>query len=79
MDDTTQVRAFGHEGFDVRVYLTKAVPGFFGGHVDVYEGDAHKCRIVLAGPLDHEGAIEALDVKGRDWIAGQDSGEPLSS
>lgn len=76
MDDDFCIRSFQHEGFDVRIYLAKTEPGTFGGHVDVFETGTHKCRIVLAGPMDSDGAVAALEGKGLDWIAARARGEP---
>jgi hypothetical protein len=70
MDDKTLVHQFREGRFDVRIFLTSAVEETFGGHVDIFDGDLHKCRIVLAGPLDQSGAISALEVRARDWISG---------
>jgi len=48
----------------------------FVGHVDVHEKGSRKCRIVLAGQLDHGAAIIALEGKCKDWFAARGRGWP---
>ena len=70
MDDKTLVHEFCEGRFDARIFLTRATDETFSGHVDIFDGEVCKCRIVLAGPLDQSGAIAALGVRARDWISG---------
>lgn len=70
MDAETLVHQFKEGRFDVRIFLRRVTDESFGGHVDIFDGDSHKCRIVLAGPRDQSDAISVLDLRGRDWIAG---------
>jgi hypothetical protein len=70
MDDPILMHQFTHQGFDVRIYLARAAEDLFGGHVDIFDGETRRCRIVLAGrATDDASAISALEFKGRDWIA----------
>lgn len=70
MDAPTLMHRFTHDGFDVRIYLTRASEDLFGGHVDIFDGELHKCRIVLAGrATDDADAVAALELKGKAWIA----------
>ncbi|CAN7759536.1 MULTISPECIES: hypothetical protein [unclassified Variovorax] len=75
-DGEFEVKRFDHEGWSVRVYLTKlGADGFVAGHADLYQGQTHQCRIALAGQQhDQAAAIVVLEEEGRafigEWMAG---------
>ena len=58
----------------VRILLTGVgLNGFVSGHADLYQDEAHKCRIALASQQhDQAGAIVALEEKATVFIADWD-------
>ena len=70
-DGEFEAKCFDHEGWSVRILLTAAgLNGFVFGHADLYQDEAHKCRIALAGQqYDQAGAIVVLEEKATAFIA----------
>jgi hypothetical protein len=73
-DAEFEVKRFDHQGWSVRILLTAlASDGFVAGHADLYQDEAHKCRIALASQqYDQAGAIVVLEEKASTFIADWD-------
>jgi hypothetical protein len=73
-DGEFEVKRFAHKGWSVRICLTKLEEdGFVAGHADLYQGEAHKCRIALAGQQhDQAAAIIVLEDEAKAFIADWD-------
>lgn len=71
-DGEFEVKRFDHKGWSVRILLTRLEEdGFVAGHVDLYQAEAHKCRIALAGQqYDQAAAILLLEEEASEFIAG---------
>jgi hypothetical protein len=69
-----EAKRFDHEGWSVRIFLTGAgLNGFVAGHADLYQDEAHKCRIALASQqYDQAGAIVVLEERATTFIADWD-------
>ena len=65
-----EVRRFDHEGWSVRICLTKLdADGFVAGYADLYQGQTHQCHIALAGQQhDQTAAIVVLEEEARAVI-----------
>jgi hypothetical protein len=62
------IKSFSHRGWDVRIYLSKVSQDTYVGHVDIFEGQTKRCRIVLAGPLNEFQAVSTLETRSADWV-----------
>ncbi|RST50088.1 hypothetical protein [Variovorax sp. MHTC-1] len=70
-DDEFEVKRFDHEGWSVRICLTKlAEDGFVAGYADLSQGQSQQCRIALAGQQHNQAAaIIVLEEEARAFIA----------
>ena len=74
-DAVDSIRTFNQGTFQARIFLTPTPAGAVHGHVDIYEDQAHRCRIVLTGLHDVGDATALLEAKSKLWVdsRGRDS------
>lgn len=65
--------------YQARFYLTRATADVYLGHVDVYEGTVHKCRMAVAGTPGHQATVAALKKGAKRWIRARRRNEPAGA
>ena len=70
-DGEFEVKRFDHEGWSVRIFLTRPEMGaFLAGHADLYLGQTPQCRIALASQQhDQAAAIVMLEEEAKAFIS----------